>query len=95
MLPAGKPSVGPVLLPSHRRFSHVARGGAWNDDAPALRSAARTGSTPEWIKHDPQRPQSIQWLTNWDFVGFRVVRAVQEQDDLKKFRSKVTRQSPN
>ena len=95
MLPADQPTVGPVLLPSERRFSHVARGGAWNDEAPTLRSAARVGSTPEWIKHDPQRPQSIQWLTNWDYVGFRVVRAVDEQENLKNFRSKVTRKSQN
>ena len=95
MLPKDKPALVPVLLPSQRRFAHVTRGGSWHDDPPTLRSAARVGSDPEWIKIDPQRPQSIWWLTMWDYVGFRVVRAVDEQDNLKNFRSKVTRQSPN
>ena len=95
MMPKDKPALFPVLLPSNRRFSHVTRGGSWHDEPPTLRSAARVGSDPEWIKIDPQRPQSIWWLTMWDYVGFRVVRVVEEQDNLKNFRSKVTRQSPN
>jgi formylglycine-generating enzyme required for sulfatase activity len=93
--PANRPTLQPVLLPTERRFSHVARGGTWADDASRCRSAARRGSDPTWIKLDPQRPQSIWWLTSADFVGFRVVRAVQEQDNLKGLRSKVTRQSKN
>ncbi|MCS7044778.1 MAG: formylglycine-generating enzyme family protein [Gemmataceae bacterium] len=95
MMPKDKPALWPVLLPTERRFSHVVRGGSWHDDAPRLRSAARVGSTPEWIKLDPQRPQSVWWLTQWDYVGFRIVRPVEEQDNLKGFRSKVTRQSPD
>lgn len=95
MMPKDTPVLCPVLLPTNRRFSHVARGGSWTDEAPKLRSAARTGSDISWIKFDPQRPQSVWWLTQWDYVGFRVVRAVEEQDNLKNFRSKVTRQSPN
>ena len=31
--------------------------------------------------------------TSADFVGFRLVRPVEEQDNLKGLRSKVTRQS--
>jgi hypothetical protein len=45
------------------------------------------------MKLDPQRPQSIWWLTSADFVGFRVVRPVAEQELLKGIRSKVTRES--
>ena len=55
------------------------------------RRAARLGAN--WIVQDPQRPHSIWWLTDADFVGFRVVRAVEEQDNLKNLRSKVTKQS--
>jgi formylglycine-generating enzyme required for sulfatase activity len=95
MMPKDKPALGPVLMPTEHRFSHVARGGCWHDEAPILRSAARVGSDPNWIKFDPQRPQSIWWLTQWDYVGFRIVRAVEEQENLKNFRSKVIRQSPN
>ena len=48
------------------------------------------GSEKSWIKLDPQRPQSIWWLTSADFVGFRIVRPVEEQDNLKGFHSKIT-----
>jgi formylglycine-generating enzyme required for sulfatase activity len=93
--PNDKLTVEPVLLPTEKRFSHVARGGSWADPPEKLRSAARLGSDPTWIKQDPQRPQSIWWLTDAEFVGFRVVRPVEELDSLKGLRSKVTRESPN
>jgi len=94
-LPKDRPSLCPVVLPTERRFSHVARGGSWSDMAEQCRSAARRGSDKTWIKFDPQKPQSIWWLTNWDVIGFRVVRAVEESDNLKGIRSKVTRESRN
>jgi formylglycine-generating enzyme required for sulfatase activity len=91
--PLDKPTLAPVLLSTGTRFRDVARGGSWTDEAPLCRSAARAGSDKSWIKLDPQRPQSIWWLTSAEFVGFRIVRAVEEQDNLKGLRSKVTRQS--
>jgi len=94
-LPADKLTWSPVLLPTDSRFSHVARGGSWTDGAAQCRSAARRGSDKKWIRFDPQRPQSIWWLTKIDYIGFRVVRPVVEQDNLKGLRSKVTRQSAN
>ncbi len=90
---ATTPVLSPVLLPSDRRFSHVVRGGSWADGPEKLRSASRIGSNKTWIKHDPQRPQSIWWLTKWDVVGFRVVRAMEEQPNLVNIRSKVTKES--
>jgi formylglycine-generating enzyme required for sulfatase activity len=93
-MPLDKPALGPINIPTDKRFSHVARGGCWNDEDPAkCRSAARVGSDPTWIKFDPQRPQSVWWLTQWEYVGFRIVRPVEEQQDLKGFKSKVKRQS--
>jgi len=91
--PTTKATLQPVNLPTERRFSHVARGGSWCDDASQCRSASRRGSDKTWIKLDPQRPQSIWWLTSADFVGFRIVRAVEEQENLKGVRSKITRES--
>jgi formylglycine-generating enzyme required for sulfatase activity len=91
--PPGKVALSPVLLPTGQRFPHVTRGGSWADGTEACRSAARVGSEKSWIKLDPQRPQSIWWLTSAEFVGFRVVRAAREQDNLKGLRSKTTRQS--
>lgn len=88
-----KPALAPVNLPTELRFPHVARGGSWADQPAQCRSAARRGSDKTWIKLDPQRPQSIWWLTSADFVGFRIVRPVEEQDNIKGLKSKVTRQS--
>jgi formylglycine-generating enzyme required for sulfatase activity len=91
--PADKLTLQPVLLPSEKRFGHVARGGSYLDEAVHCRSAARRGSDKTWIQLDPQRPQSIWWLTSAEFIGFRVVRAVEEQENLKGLRSKITRES--
>src|SRR5262249_23232549 len=89
----GKPALGPVLLPTASRYSHVARGGSWLDDAAKLRSAARRGSDKRWNRFDPCRPQSIWWLSDGELVGFRVVRPVIEQDNLRGLRFQVTPQS--
>jgi len=88
-------AVGPVMLPTHARYPHVVRGGSWADPARLLRSAARRASDPDWSRRDPQSPQSIWWHTDATFVGFRLVRAVDEQDNLKGLRSKITRESPD
>ena len=87
-VPAG--TLGPVALPSDRRYPYVVRGGSWDDPAGRLRSAARRGSTEDWNRRDPQSPQSIWWHTDATFVGFRVVRAVEEQENLKGLRSRIT-----
>lgn len=91
-----KPTVAaifPVLLPDPRRYPHVVRGGSWDDKAPELRSAARRTSESDWSLRDPQDPQSIWWHTEAVFVGFRVVRPFEEQENLRGFRSKITRSS--
>ncbi len=80
-------------MPTADRFPDVARGGSWADGPEKCRVRLRRASDKTWIKLDPQRPQSIWWLTSAEFVGFRVVRPVEEQDNLKGIRSKVTRES--
>jgi formylglycine-generating enzyme required for sulfatase activity len=86
-------TLGPVQLPTAARYSHAVRGGSWGDPAARCRSAARRGSDKSWNKIDPDKPQSIWWVWDADFVGFRVVRAVQEQESLKGVKSMVTKQS--
>ncbi len=93
--PTDKPTLHPVFLPTKARFSHVARGGSWAHQLKDHRSARRFHSTPSWLQLDPQRPQSIWWLTSAEFVGFRVVRGVKDPKKLQNLRSKVTRASPN
>ncbi len=92
---AAKPGPpGPVLLPDQSRYPNSVRGGSWDDAAAVQRCAARRASDPSWNRRDPQRPQSIWWLTDATHVGFRVVRALEEQEDLVGLRSKLTRDSP-
>jgi formylglycine-generating enzyme required for sulfatase activity len=90
-----KSLIDPVLLPGAARYPHVVRGGSFDDDPEKLRSAARRFSKPEWSRRDPQQPQSIWWHTDAIFVGFRLVQPVNEDDALKDFRSKITRESPD
>jgi formylglycine-generating enzyme required for sulfatase activity len=87
---ADVPVLSPVLMPSEKEYPYIARGGSWDDEASRLRSAARRASTPKWSQRDPQLPQSIWWHTDAMFVGFRVVRPLEEQDNLKGLKSKVT-----
>ena len=90
-----KSLINPVLLPGEKRYPHVVRGVSFEDDAAGVRSAARRASKPEWSRRDPQQPQSIWWHTDAIFVGFRLVRAVEEPEALKGFQSKITRESPD
>jgi len=83
------PAVGPVLLPTEQEYPYVVRGGGWTDAAADLRCAARRASTDEWSRQDPQLPQSIWWHTDATFVGFRIVRPVEEQENLEGLKSKV------
>ncbi len=92
--PSDKALLNPFNKPTNKRFSHIVRGGSWDDEAGRLRSAARRGSIREWLRQDPQRPQSIWWLTEALYVGFRVVRPVEEYEELKNLRSTVTKTSP-
>jgi formylglycine-generating enzyme required for sulfatase activity len=55
-------------------YPHTVRGGSWDDDPELLRSSARRGSTRDWKRQDPQLPKSIWYLTDAQFLGFRLVR---------------------
>ncbi|MCC7085670.1 MAG: SUMF1/EgtB/PvdO family nonheme iron enzyme [Pirellulales bacterium] len=75
---AGKVSNNPFAATS-KMYPHVARGGHWDDDDPAmLRCAARRSSDQEWKQQDPQLPQSVWYYTDAPWVGFRVVRPLRE-----------------
>ncbi|MFM7102275.1 MAG: formylglycine-generating enzyme family protein, partial [Verrucomicrobiota bacterium] len=67
--------VGPVeFVPGKTEYPHVARGGSWDDDAGQLRGSARRFSDSSWKQRDPQLPKSRWYLTDAQFLGFRVVR---------------------
>ncbi len=84
---AGKTvSVVEALAIPTKLYPRVVRGGSWDDDFDAHRSAARITSTPDWKEQDPQFPQSIWYHTDAVFVGLRVVRPLREPtaEDKKK-----------
>jgi formylglycine-generating enzyme required for sulfatase activity len=65
-------------------YPRVVRGGGFNQDAAACRSAAREGSIEDWIAQDPQEPVSIWYLTDALHVGIRIVRPLQEPTEEEK-----------
>ena len=89
-MPKDKATLMPLHLPTAARYGDVVRGGSWLDGPELCRSAVRRHSEKMWLRRDPQRPQSIWWMTEADWVGFRVVCAVEEDPRLKGIRSKVT-----
>jgi hypothetical protein len=53
---------------------HVIRGGTFKSPVGEVRSAARDYTRTEaWMKTDPQMPKSIWWLSDCNYIGFRVV----------------------
>ena len=62
------------VMPGFAEYPHVARGGSWDDGVEALRSAARVFSDSAWKMRDPQLPKSKWYLTDAQFLGFRIVR---------------------
>jgi formylglycine-generating enzyme required for sulfatase activity len=81
--PADLRNENPLLVPK-TLYPRVVRGGGWNQDAAALRSSAREGSTEDWIAQDPQSPVSIWYLTDALHVGFRIVRPLDEPSEEEK-----------
>ena len=55
-------------------YPHTVRGGSWNDPAAMLRCTARVASDAAWKQQDPQLPKSIWYLTDAQWLGFRLIR---------------------
>ncbi len=84
-----KTTAGPVLLPTDKEYPYVSKGGSWKDEAKGCRSAVRLGSNDDYSIQDPQLPQSIWWHTDASNVGFRICRPLEEQENLKGFKSPI------
>jgi formylglycine-generating enzyme required for sulfatase activity len=55
-------------------YPHAVRGGSWNDEAARVTCTARVASHPSWKRQDPQLPKSIWYMTDAQWLGFRLVR---------------------
>ena len=82
-LPKDGAAKNPLNIPS-TIYPRTVRGGSWDQPLEELRSAARMGSTNDWKMQDPQIPQSIWYHTDALFVGFRVVRPLEEPTEEEK-----------
>ena len=76
----------PITTPV-TKYPRTVRGGSFQDNATQLRCSNRIPSDAKWNQRDPQIPKSRWWLTDGMFVGFRVVRPLQQpsKDDIDKF----------
>jgi formylglycine-generating enzyme required for sulfatase activity len=59
---------------SSASYPHAVRGGSWNDDDTRVSCTGRVASHPTWKKQDPQLPKSIWYMTDAQWLGFRLVR---------------------
>jgi formylglycine-generating enzyme required for sulfatase activity len=55
-------------------YPMAVRGASWHDPAARVTCAARTPSDPSWKQRDPQLPKSVWYMTDAQWLGFRVVR---------------------
>ncbi len=55
-------------------YPHAVRGGSWNDEASKVTCTARVASDADWKMLDPQLPRSVWYMTNAQWLGFRLVR---------------------
>jgi formylglycine-generating enzyme required for sulfatase activity len=57
----------------------VVRGGSFKTAAARFAPAFRQPYSPRWQDRDANQPKSRAWLTDGEFIGFRVVRSRQEK----------------
>jgi formylglycine-generating enzyme required for sulfatase activity len=61
-------------VPSKTAYPHAVRGGSWNDDEAAVTCTARVKTDASWKRQDPQLPKSVWYMTDAQWLGFRLVR---------------------
>ncbi len=82
----GMISKNPYFKPD-KLYPRTVRGGSWKDKVENIGCDARKPSNQRWKRRDPQLPRSKWWLTNAEFVGFRIVRPLHppDQKDWEQF----------
>ena len=61
-------------FPSPTAYPHAVRGGSWKDEDAAVTCTARVASEASWKRQDPQLPKSVWYMTDAQWLGFRLVR---------------------
>ena len=74
-------------VPSKTAYPHAVRGGSWNDDEPAVTCTARVKSDASWKRQDPQLPKSVWYMTDAQWLGFRLVRPAALPSALEMYRA--------
>ncbi len=74
--PAAAGVVDSPWVQATKPYPHAVRGGSWNDPPEGCRCSARVPSDASWKQQDPQLPKSIWYLTDAQWLGFRLVRPV-------------------
>lgn len=77
----GNAADNPFFKPT-QLYPRTVRGGSWMDSSEAANCLQRRGSTPNWKMRDPQLPKSLWWHTNAPFVGFRVMKPVNQPESV-------------
>jgi formylglycine-generating enzyme required for sulfatase activity len=62
------------LVRATKAYPHAVRGGAWKDEEAAVTCTARVASDASWKRQDPQLPKSLWYMTDAQWLGFRLVR---------------------
>lgn len=76
-LKENEPVQNPWMKPSEL-YPRTVKGASWMDEADQVHCSKRSGSEPRWKMLDPQLPKSLWWHTSAQFLGFRVVRPLNE-----------------
>ena len=78
-----EPAVNPIFVPDEL-YPRAVRGGSWMDNPEIASCLQRRGSSPMWKRDDPQIPKSLWWHTNAYFVGFRVIKPVNQPESVEE-----------
>jgi formylglycine-generating enzyme required for sulfatase activity len=55
-------------------YPHAVRGGSWGNDETGVTCTVRVASEADWKRQDPQLPKSVWYMTDAQWLGFRLVR---------------------
>jgi len=61
-------------IKANKPYPQVVKGGHYRSGLDMVSAKARVPSEPSWKASDPQVPKSVWYLTDYPYIGFRIVR---------------------